>query len=119
VDRRTRNLFALALVVVIAITGGAALILGGGAPQASGGPSGTTSVVGLVVGVDSAGLTDVRSFRLRTDDGQTLEFGLAGLENGVQFPPSHLAEHQLTASRIRVWYRSGDPLQAIRLEDAP
>jgi hypothetical protein len=119
VDRRTRNLFALALIVVIAIAGGAALILGGGSPQASGVPSGTTAVVGLVVGVDSAGLTDVRSFRLRTDDGQTLVFGLVDLENGVEFPPSHLAEHQLTASPVRVWYRSGDPLQAIRLEDAP
>ncbi len=118
-DRRTRNLFALALVVVIAITGGAALILGGGTPRPSGGPPGTTSVVGLVVGVDSGSLTDVRSFRLRTDDGQTLAFGLVDLENGVEFPPGHLAEHQLTGSRVRVWYRPGDPLQAIRLEDAP
>ena len=117
-DRRTRNLFALALVVVIAITGGAALILGGGTPQPSGAPPGTTSVTGLVVGVDSDGLTDVRGFTLRTDDGRTLVFGLTDLENGVEFPPGHLAEHQVTASPVRVWYRSGEPPQAIRLEDA-
>jgi hypothetical protein len=121
VDRRTRNLFALALVVVVAITGGAALILGGGAPRASDGPVGTTPVVGVVVAVDSGGLTDVRSFTLRTTDGSRLMvFGLTALENGVEFPPGHLAEHQLTGSSVKVWYRPGDdPLLAIRLEDAP
>jgi hypothetical protein len=119
VDRRTRNLFALALVVVVVITGGAALILGGGSPQRSGPPEGTVAVVGVVVAVDSGGLTDVRSFTLRTTDGQLLTFGLADLQNGVEFPPGHLGEHQLTASPVRVWYRPGDdPPQAIRLEDA-
>jgi hypothetical protein len=119
VDRRTRNLFALALILVVAITGAAAFVLGGAAPAASSGPPGTTSVVGLVVGVDSGGLTDVRGFTLRSNEGQILEFGLADLQNGVEFPPGHLAEHQVTASPIRVWYQSGDPPQAIRLEDAP
>ena len=118
-DRRTRNLFAIALVVVVAITGGAALILGG-APQPSGPPAGTVAVVGVVVAVDSSGLTEVRGFTLRTTDGQLRTFGLADLQNGVEFPPGHLAEHQLTASPVRVWYRPGDdPSQAIRLEDAP
>lgn len=120
-DRRTRNLFALAILAVIAITGGAALILGGGGPTASAGPAGTTPVVGVIVAVDSSGLTDVRSFTLRaTDGGRLLVFGLTALQNGVQFPPGHLAEHQLTGSPVRVWYRPGDdPLLAVRLEDAP
>ncbi len=112
----------MALVVVIAITGGAALILGGSPPpsQPSGPPAGTDAVVGVVVAVDSGGLTDVRGFTLRTTDGRLLTFGLAELQNGVEFPPGHLAEHQLTASPVRVWYLlGGDPPQAIRLEDAP
>lgn len=116
-DRRTRNLFALALILIIAITGGAALILGSPGPD---GPPGTERVEGVVVEVDAQSLTDVRTFKLRTADGQVLEFELSDLQNGVEFPPGHLAEHQATASRIRVWYRGGiDSLLAIRLEDAP
>ncbi len=116
-DRRTRNLFALALVLVIAVTGGAALILGGRGDEP---PSGTTAVVGVVVEVTATSLTAVCCFKLRTSDGTILAFDLSGLENGVAFPPGHLAEHQATASPVRVWYR-GSPgsLVAIRLEDAP
>ena len=121
-DRRTRNLFALALIVVVVVTGAAALILGGTPPpvQPSGPPVGTVPVVGVVVSVDSGGLTDVRGFTLRTTDGQLKSFGLGELQNGVEFPPGHLAEHQLTASPVRVWYLPGAvPPQAIKLEDAP
>ena len=109
----------LALVAVIAVAGGTAFFLSGGPARASDPPAGTVAVVGVVVSVDSGGLTDVRSFTLRAADGQLLTFGLTDLENGVEFPPGHLAEHQLTASPVRVWYRPGDdPPQAIRLEDA-
>jgi hypothetical protein len=121
VDRRTRNLFVLTIIAVIGLTGGAAFVLSGGGPGASSGPAGTTAVVGVVVAVDSSGLTNVRSFTLRTTEGgRLLVFGLTALENGAQFAPGHLAEHQLTATPVRVWYRPGDdPLLAIRLEDAP
>ena len=107
--------------MIVAITGAAALVLGGGAPRASEAPAGTTPVVGVVVAVDSRGLTDVRSFTLRTTDGgRLMVFWLSALENAVEFPPGHLAEHQLTGSPVRVWYRPGDdPLLAIRLEDVP
>lgn len=119
-DQRTRNLFVVALVVVIAIAGGAAFILGTGTPRPSSAPAGTTSAVGVIIAVDSSGLTDVHGFTLRSNDGQVMVFSLMALENGVEFPPGHLAEHQLTASPVRVWYRPGDdPLLAIRLEDAP
>jgi hypothetical protein len=111
--------FVLALVAVIAVAGGAVFFLSGGQARASDPPAGTVAVVGVVVSVDSGGLTDVRGFTLRTTDGQLLTFGLTDLENGVEFPPGHLAEHQLTASPVRVWYRAGEPPQAIRLEDAP
>jgi len=115
VDRGTRNLFALVLVGVLALTGAAALLLGG-APTASPTPSDLSSVVGVVVGVDSEGLADVRSFDLREEDGAIRAFTLDALQNGTQFPPGHLAEHQATAQPVRVWYRPGT-LQAIRLED--
>lgn len=116
-DRGTRNLFALALVVVIAVTGGAALILGGGTDKP---PPGTSSVVGVVVEVTATSLTDVCCFKLRTSGGEIVAFDLSGLENGVEFPPGHLAEHQATAQPIRVWYRGpAGALVATRLEDAP
>lgn len=121
-DRRTRNLFALALVVVIALTGGAALILGGGGPPpgaTASPPAGTAEVVGVIVAVDARGLDDVRGFTLRREGGEQLDFSLADLENGTEFPPGHLAEHQATAELVRVWYRdAGDERMAIRLEDA-
>jgi hypothetical protein len=122
VDRRTRNLFALALVVIVVLTGGAALLLGGGAaaPAIPTPPADASTVDGVVVGVDAQTLTDVRSFELRTSDGRILTFGLAQLENGAQFAPGHLAEHQATAIPVRVWYRYGaDPLEALYLLDAP
>lgn len=117
-DRRTRNLFALALVLVIVATGGAAILLGGG----PGTPESATApfVDGVVVGVESEGLDRVRGFSLRTADGSTLPFTLGALENGAAFPPGHLAEHQATAQRVRVWYRDdGSTRVALRLEDAP
>lgn len=119
-DRRTRNLFALALVLVIAATGGAAILLGGGGGNPDGGSANAPSVIGVIVGVDSEGLDKVRGFRVRTADGATVAFTIGTLENGVTFPPGHLVEHQATAQPVRVWYRTeGDTRVAIRLEDAP
>lgn len=118
-DRGTRNLFALVLVVVLAVTGGAALILGGTAVNDPEAPPGTTAVLGVIVGVQAEGLGDVRSFRLRMQDGAVLGFELTALENGDEFPPGHLAEHQATAELVRIWYRDEDgTLLAIRIEDA-
>ena len=76
-------------------------------------------VEGVIVGVQSEGLDDVRSFDLRTADGRVRSFGLASLENGAEFPPGHLVEHSVTAEPVRVWYRTEAGIdQAIRLEDA-
>ena len=62
----------------------------------------------------------MRGFTLLTPDGRELEFTIGTLENGAQFPPGHLAEHQALASPIRVWYRTEDgALVAFRLEDSP
>ncbi len=113
-DRRTRNLFALALVVIVAATGGAALILNGD------GSDRDLTVRGVIVGIESEGLDRVRAFSLRTDDARTIEFELGTLENGAEFPPGHLAEHQATAEPVRVSYvRTGDANVAFRIDDAP
>lgn len=118
-DRRTRNLFALVLVVVFAVTAGAALLLGGSALRDPGAPANATAVVGVIVGVQSEGLDRVSGFTLRTTDQGSIAFTIGDLENGVEFPPGHLVEHQATAQPIRVWYRTeGDVKVAIRLEDA-
>ena len=75
-----------------------------------------TAVVGVIVGVDSAGLDKVNGFTLRTTDaGPARVRASASLENGAQFPPGHLVEHQASAQPVRVWYRTdggangGDP----------
>jgi hypothetical protein len=120
VDRRTRNLFAIVLVILVVVTGGAALILGGSAPPVPSPPADAPTIDGVVVAVDARSLTDVRSFDLRTTDGRILTFGLGELQNGVAFPPGHLAEHKVTAVPVRVWYRGdGDARQALYLEDVP
>jgi hypothetical protein len=118
-DRRTRNLFAVVLVVVIAITGGAALILGATGGSAPAAPTGTTSADGVVVAVDAAGLGDVHGFTLRETGGSLLDFRLA-LADPTRFPPGHLAEHQATAEPVRVWYRTDGPTRiAVRIDDLP
>jgi hypothetical protein len=116
-DSRTFRFFAAALLLVVLVTGTAALLAGGTAndPDA---PDGEQAV-GVVVAVDSAGLDQVAGFTLRDGAGRLIEFALGRLENGAEFPPGHLTEHMTTADPIRVWYREVDgALVAFRLEDA-
>ena len=119
-DRRTRNLFALVLVLVIAVTGGAALLLSDvrPAPIDPSTPADGSFITGVVVNVDSRSLTDVRSFRLRQGS-VTFHFIVGELENAAEFPPGHLLEHQATAQPVRAYYRlEGDERVVYRLEDA-
>lgn len=119
-DRGTRKLFTLALVAIIGLTGAAAFLLGGSALIDPSAPANAIAIDGVIVGVRSEGLDRVSSFTLRTIDQGTLTFSLGELENGVEFPPGHLVEHQATAQPVRVWYRTeGADKVAIRLEDAP
>ncbi|HYH94130.1 MAG TPA: hypothetical protein VD763_13290 [Candidatus Saccharimonadales bacterium] len=118
-DRTTRNLFAGALVVLVLVVGGAAILLSETTIVDPDAPPGTTVAVGVIVGVEAEGLGDVRSFALRTADGTILDMDLSALENSEEFPPGHLAEHQVTAEPVRVWYREeGGTRLAIRLADA-
>jgi hypothetical protein len=118
-DVRTRNYFVLAIVFVVGITAAAAFILGGPALRGAHSPADAEQIVGVVVAVDSAGLTNVRAFSLRTNADTDMVFALDRLENGAEFPPGHLVEHQAASSPIRVWYRTEAGVHyAIRLEDA-
>ena len=75
---------------------------------------------GIVIAVDSAGLTNVRGFSIRTNEGRTLAFRIGVLENGAKFPPGHLLEHAATGVKVVVTYRpENGELVAIRIEDAP
>jgi hypothetical protein len=106
------RLALVAAVVAVAVAGAALL---------ASRPSDTSEATGVVVAVDSTGgLGDVRGFTLRLAGGELLTFSLRGLQNGTEFPPGHLAEHQATAAPIRVLYRTeGSERLAIDLEDAP
>ena len=118
-DRRTRNLFALALIGFVALVGTAAIVLSGtGAPDPDG-PEGATAVVGVIIHVDATGLEEVTGITLRTTDGARVDFTIGELENGAEFPPGHLVEHQATGAPVRIWYRmEGDRRVAVRIEDA-
>jgi hypothetical protein len=75
---------------------------------------------GQVVKLDTEGLTRVRGFVLRTDAGAEVPFVIGILENAVQFPPSHLAEHMATGTAVRAWFHVEDGRASVyRLEDAP
>jgi hypothetical protein len=119
VDHRTRLLFGGLLGAVVLVTIVAAVLLGGS--SAGDVPPGTESMTGVVVRVDGAGgLGDVSGFVLRQPGGALTEFSLRELQNGTQFPPGHLAEHQATAQPVTVWFRTeGEERLALRLEDAP
>ena len=76
-------------------------------------------MTGVLVKIDSQGLTKVRGFTLRTDAGAEIAFTIGTLENGAEFPPGHLAEHMATSSPVRVFFRDeAGTLVVYRIEDA-
>ena len=114
-DRRTRLVFGFILIAVLVGGAGAALL---SQRSTNARPDGSPTVDGIVLAVDSAGLGNVKGFRLRTADGRVLEFDLSADRNATAFPPGHLTEHLATAAPIRVWYEgTGDQLNALWLED--
>jgi hypothetical protein len=120
VDRRTRDLFLIVLVALAGLTAGAAILLGGTSLRDPDAPPDAVAVDGVIVGVEAQALDRVTGFTLRTADGASVVFVIGDLENGAEFPPGHLVEHQATAQPVRVWYRTeGDEKVAVRLEDAP
>ena len=85
----------------------------------SGAPVPDSPVAGIVVDVTSAGLSQVTGFTLRTNNGETIQFMIGTLENGDEFPPGHLKEHQAAASPVLVFFREANgQLVVYRIEDA-
>jgi hypothetical protein len=121
----------IALALVVAACGGAAETPPAAAftppprTSSSAEPSASEEVpgspiAGIVTAVDSAGLSQVKGFTLRTVGGEDLKFVLGTLENGTEFPPGHLAEHMAAADPILVYFRpENGALVVYRLEDAP
>ena len=117
-DRSTRTLFAVLLIGIVVVTALAAILLQ--EPSGPDLPPGSEQMTGVVVSVDATSLSDVRAFTLRRTGGELVEFSLRELQNGTEFAPGHLAEHQATAEPIHVIFRTeGGERLAIRLEDAP
>jgi hypothetical protein len=75
---------------------------------------------GIVIAVDQASVTTVRSFILRTKDGQELVFSVGKIDlSGDAFPANHLREHMALAEPVNVEYRTeGTDRVAFRLTDA-
>ncbi len=100
----------LASIAVIAVT---VLAIGCGPAR--------RGAAGLVVAVDQASLTDIRSFTLRTETGEMLTFRIGALDlSSGAFPANHLREHMATAAAVAVAYiDEGGERVAVRLVDAP
>ncbi len=115
-DRRTRNVFIIGLLVLVGALGGATYLLSAEPNRAVDAETAT----GVIVGVRSEGLDRVLGFDLRMADGATVAFVIGDLENGDTFPPGHLVEHQATGQPVRVSFvTDGAARVAIRIEDAP
>jgi hypothetical protein len=120
-ERRLQPVF-LGVIAGIAILGGAYLArpapLCACSPTAP--PIPPSPVDGVVVFVDSSGLTAVRGFSVRLADGTTVHLEMGVLENAAEFSPSHLTEHMATGEPIRAFYRFLNEVPYVyRLEDAP
>jgi hypothetical protein len=88
---------------------------------ACGGGDGERSATGVILSVDAPSLTQLDSFTLRTNGGDTLEFRIApgATQDPVTgFVPGHLRSHATLGDQVEVFYREEDGvLLAGRLED--
>jgi hypothetical protein len=111
----------LGVIVVVAIGIATAVAVGTARPACACVAPPSSPVDGVVISVNSTGLTEIHDFTLRTTDGFNLTFQIGQLENPTQFSPGHLKEHQATGSPIRVFFNRDSTRQMIvyRLEDAP
>jgi hypothetical protein len=77
-------------------------------------------VTGVIIDVQSESLSDVDTFTVRDDDGETFVFHVApdAAQDPVEgFNPTHLRSHALVAARVKISYRrADDELLALKLE---
>jgi hypothetical protein len=82
-------------------------------------PPARSPVAGVITSIDSQGLDKVNGFTLRTRSGVDLTFVIGQLDNGAEFPPGHLAEHQASLEPVLVYFKAeGGKLVVYHLEDA-
>ena len=86
-----RGVVWIGLMIAVAALGFVVVSAFGQAPR--------QTETGLVIAVDSSGLTNVRGFTIRTDDGRTVVFRIGALENGAQFAPE--APRRLTGEKTK------------------
>lgn len=83
------------------------------------GPPGERSAVGVLLDVQASSISDIDSFTLRTNDGETLVFSVApdaAQASGEGFAPGHLRSHAAFGEQVEVFYREEDgELLALRL----
>ena len=106
-------------MLVIVVTGGAALLLGEpGQPRWSARPDVGRS--GSSIDVDGQASSDVRWLHAPDVDGADRRRSTSATwRTATTFPPGHLVEHQATGQPVRVWFATeGAERLAIALEDA-
>ena len=90
-----------------------ALVLGAGCAN----DDSVDSIAGVVVEVESSGLTDVDSFSVRADD-RTYEF-IVTEKTEFAFAPAHLNEHRVSGEPVEVEFEGKDHgLYALSVADA-
>ena len=95
---RARHALILATVILCAAAAGA---------LAAGCGDGDTTVTGVITNVETLSLTEVGSFTLRGNNGETILFGVdpaAALDLEEGLIPSHLREHALAVEEVTVFY---------------
>ena len=117
-DPRSRNNLVLIVVLVVGLAIAAMVYFSGAGRRDPDRPPDAKQVVGVVVQVQSEGLTHVKSFALRIDSDTDMLFVLDQLQNGAKFAPGHLVEHQASSTPLRVWFRTDGGINyALWLED--
>jgi hypothetical protein len=79
----------------------------------------TDVTCGVVIDIEQASITDVRSFSLRTTDGVTSSFAIVPARlAATSFVPGHLREHRALATPVCVTFRPAEsPAVALDLRD--
>jgi hypothetical protein len=76
---------------------------------------------GVVIDIEQASITDVRSFSLRTSVGVTTSYAIVSARLApTAFVPGHLREHRALATPVCVTFRPAEsPAVALDLQDQP
>jgi hypothetical protein len=81
----------------------------------------TEVTCGVVIDIEQASITDVRSFSVRSPHGVMSSFEIVPARLApTAFVPGHLREHRALATPVCVTFRPADsPAVALDLQDAP